>query len=136
LVFVTSRGFALALPLTGLECGLFFFLRLIMYARLLEWARMQSYHSVTWVSASLLLVWTTVDDYIRGMCGRVIQSSGPLRYAIVDGMNVRDSRVHNYPARWNAAPSQDLLIIRDREIQSHNRCARRRKAVLTYATRR
>src|SRR3954465_15096830 len=46
------------------------------------------------------------------MCGRVIQSSGPLRYAIVDGLNVRDSRVHNYPPRWNAAPSQDLLVIR------------------------
>jgi putative SOS response-associated peptidase YedK len=38
------------------------------------------------------------------MCGRVIQSGGPLRYAIVDGMNVRD--------RWNAAPSQELLVIR------------------------
>ena len=46
------------------------------------------------------------------MCGRVIQSSGPLRYAIADGMNVRDSRVHNYPPRWNAAPSQELLVIR------------------------
>lgn len=46
------------------------------------------------------------------MCGRVIQSSGPLSYAIVDGMNVRDSRVHNYPRRWNAAPSQVLLVIR------------------------
>src|SRR6202040_1328912 len=46
------------------------------------------------------------------MCGRVLQSSGPIRYAIVDGMNVRDSRVHNYPPRWNAAPSQDLLVIR------------------------
>jgi putative SOS response-associated peptidase YedK len=46
------------------------------------------------------------------MCGRVIQSSGPLRYAIVDGMNVRDGRVHNYPPRWNAAPSQELLVIR------------------------
>src|SRR4051795_1217651 len=46
------------------------------------------------------------------MCGRVIQSSGPLNFAIVDGMNVRDSRVHNYPPRWNAAPSQDLLVIR------------------------
>src|SRR5262249_52181994 len=46
------------------------------------------------------------------MCGRVIQSGGPLRYTIVDGMNVRDSRVHNYPARWNAAPSQELLVIR------------------------
>ena len=53
-----------------------------------------------------------MDDYIGTMCGRVIQSSGPLRYAIVDGMNVRDSRVHNYPPRWNAAPSQELLVIR------------------------
>jgi hypothetical protein len=34
------------------------------------------------------------------------------RYGIVDGMNVRDSRVHNYPPRWNGAPSQDLLLIR------------------------
>ena len=46
------------------------------------------------------------------MCGRVIQSSAPLRYAIVDGMKVRDSRLHNHPPRWNAAPSQDLLVIR------------------------
>jgi putative SOS response-associated peptidase YedK len=46
------------------------------------------------------------------MCGRVIQSSGPLRYAIVEGMDVRDSRAYNYPPRWNAAPSQDLLVIR------------------------
>jgi hypothetical protein len=46
------------------------------------------------------------------MCGRLIQSTGPLRYAIVYGMNVRDNRVHNYPPRWNAAPSQDLLVIR------------------------
>ena len=50
--------------------------------------------------------------HIAIMCGKVIQSSGPVRYAIVDGMNVRDSRVHNYPPRWNAAPSQDLLVIR------------------------
>jgi putative SOS response-associated peptidase YedK len=27
-------------------------------------------------------------------------------------MNIRDSRVHNYPCRWNAAPSQELLVIR------------------------
>jgi len=46
------------------------------------------------------------------MCGRVIQSSGPLHYVFVEGMNVRDSRVHNYPPRWNAAPSQDLLVVR------------------------
>ena len=46
------------------------------------------------------------------MCGRVIQSSGPLRYGIVEGTDVHDSRAHNYPPRWNAAPSQDLLVIR------------------------
>jgi putative SOS response-associated peptidase YedK len=46
------------------------------------------------------------------MCGRVIQSSAPIRYVIVDGMNVRDSRVHNYAPPWNGAPSPDPLVIR------------------------
>ncbi len=46
------------------------------------------------------------------MRGRVTQSSAPLRYGIVEGMDMRDSRAHNYPPRWNAAPSQDLLVIR------------------------
>jgi putative SOS response-associated peptidase YedK len=46
------------------------------------------------------------------MCGRVIQSSGPIKLAIVDGMNVRDSRLTNHPPRFNAAPSQELLVIR------------------------
>src|SRR5205823_10706343 len=51
-----------------------------------------------------MLRWPTLSDhYIRTMCGRVIQSSGPLRYSIVDGMNVRDSRVHNYPPRGCSA---------------------------------
>jgi len=27
-------------------------------------------------------------------------------------MNVCDSRVHNYQPRWNAAPAQELLVIR------------------------
>ncbi len=43
------------------------------------------------------------------MCGRVIQSSGPLSYAILDGMNVRDSRAHNYPPgffEWKAIKGQ------------------------------
>jgi hypothetical protein len=31
------------------------------------------------------------------MCGRVIQSSGPLRYGIVEGMDMRDSPANNYP---------------------------------------
>jgi hypothetical protein len=52
------------------------------------------------------------SHHVGDMCGRVIQSSAPIRYAIVDGMNVRDSRVHNDPPRWNGAPSQDLLVIR------------------------
>jgi putative SOS response-associated peptidase YedK len=46
------------------------------------------------------------------MCGRVVQSSGPLRLAIVGGMNGHESRVSNYPPRYNAAPNQDLLVIR------------------------
>jgi putative SOS response-associated peptidase YedK len=46
------------------------------------------------------------------MCGRVIQSSAPIRLAILDGLDVRDSRIHNYPPRWNGAPSQELLVIR------------------------
>ena len=39
------------------------------------------------------------------------QYSGPVRYEILQGMDVRDSRVHNYPPRWNGALSQDLLVI-------------------------
>jgi putative SOS response-associated peptidase YedK len=45
------------------------------------------------------------------MCGRVIQSSTPFRLAIVEGLDVR-GRFHNYPPRWNGAPSQELLVIR------------------------
>ena len=39
-----------------------------------------------------------------GMCGRVIQSSGPLRYAIVDGL---DSDPHDLLARF----PDDLMIM-------------------------
>jgi hypothetical protein len=41
---------------------------------------------------------------------RVIQSSAPMRYGIIDGINVRDRRVHNYAPRQNAAPSQELPL--------------------------
>ena len=51
-------------------------------------------------------------NYMGVMCGRVIQSSGPFNLAIVHGMNVHDSRASNYPRRYNAAPSQELLVIR------------------------
>jgi putative SOS response-associated peptidase YedK len=53
-----------------------------------------------------------IDRHLTLMCGRVIQSGGPLRYGIVEGLDGRDNRVHNYPPRWNAAPSQELLVIR------------------------
>jgi hypothetical protein len=48
----------------------------------------------------------------HAMCGRVIQASGPLHLAIVDGLDVRDSRLTNVPRRYNGAPSQELLVIR------------------------
>ena len=56
------------------------------------------------------------------MCGRVIQSSGPLRLAIVEGLNVSDSRLANVPRRYNAAPSQELLVIRRtiRRVNAHS----------------
>jgi putative SOS response-associated peptidase YedK len=47
------------------------------------------------------------------MCGRVVQVSDPIRLSIVDGLVVRDSRLSNYPRRWNGAPSQELLVIRE-----------------------
>ena len=47
------------------------------------------------------------------MCGRIIQSSGPLRLGIVEGLDVSDSRLGNIPPRYNAAPSQELLVIRE-----------------------
>jgi hypothetical protein len=44
------------------------------------------------------------------MCGRMIRSSAPIPYGIVeDGMNVRDRRVHNYPPRRNGAPIRKKL---------------------------
>ncbi len=42
------------------------------------------------------------------MCGRVIQASGQLRLAIVDGLNVADRRLTNVPPLYNAAPNQEL----------------------------
>jgi putative SOS response-associated peptidase YedK len=49
---------------------------------------------------------------IDAMCGRVIQSSEPLRLAIVDGLDVSDGWMQNVGPRYNAAPSQELLVIR------------------------
>jgi putative SOS response-associated peptidase YedK len=49
------------------------------------------------------------------MCGRVIQSSAPLLLAIVDGLDVSDSRMGNIRPRYNAAPIQELLVIRQNQ---------------------
>ena len=40
------------------------------------------------------------------MCGRIIQKSGP------SALSISDSRMGNIPPRYNAAPSQELLVIR------------------------
>jgi putative SOS response-associated peptidase YedK len=49
------------------------------------------------------------------MCGRIIQSSAPLRLGIVEGLDVSDSRMGNIRPRYNAAPSQELLVIRQNQ---------------------
>jgi hypothetical protein len=67
------------------------------------------------------------SPYIRRMCGRVIQARGPLHYAIVDGLDVRDSRLSNYPRRFNGCPSQEMLVIRQNHKtgeRSRWRCGR------------
>jgi hypothetical protein len=43
------------------------------------------------------LAWHHTHRHLTLMCGRVIQSSGPIRYAIVEGIDLPDNRVHNYP---------------------------------------
>src|SRR5215217_7088765 len=48
----------------------------------------------------------------RFMCGRITQASGPRLLSIVEGLDVRDSRYANIPARYNGAPSQTILVIR------------------------
>jgi putative SOS response-associated peptidase YedK len=47
------------------------------------------------------------------MCGRIIQASGPLRYQLVDGLDIPDGRLSNIPRRYNGAPSQEMLVIRE-----------------------
>jgi hypothetical protein len=46
------------------------------------------------------------SHHLTAMCGK----GHPEQRA--DTVDVRDSRVHNYPPRWNGAPSQELLVIR------------------------
>jgi putative SOS response-associated peptidase YedK len=46
------------------------------------------------------------------MCGRIAQSSDPIRLQIVEGVDVPDSRVRKVRPRFNGAPEQELLVIR------------------------
>jgi hypothetical protein len=55
------------------------------------------------------------------MCGRVLQSSGPLRFASVEALNVSDSRMGNIRPCYNAAPSRELLVIRENHTDLANR---------------
>lgn len=52
------------------------------------------------------------------MCGRIIQAASPLQYRFVEGLDVRDSRFSNLPRRYNGAPSQELLVIRQNQRTS------------------
>jgi putative SOS response-associated peptidase YedK len=45
------------------------------------------------------------------MCGRVVQASDPLRFAIVDGLSMPDSGAKR--PSYNVAPSQLLYVIRE-----------------------
>ena len=73
--------------------------------------------------------WRWYGAYIETMCGRIIQASGPLRYQLVDGLDVPDSRLSNIPRRYNGAPSQELLVIR----QNHATGERSRSAHIRLA---
>ena len=75
--------------------------------------------ALSWVKWASRLTGSPIGDvreahpnYMGVMCGRVIQSSAPFNLAIVHGMDVHASRASNYPRRYNAAPSQELLVIR------------------------
>ncbi len=54
-----------------------------------------------------------LQSQVVQMCGRIVQTSGPLKLAIVDGLDVRDDHRTNVPRRYNGAPDQELLVIRD-----------------------
>jgi hypothetical protein len=78
------------------------------WPRLLE--TLSKCHAVTVLA--LLQTMLPASDKKADMCGRVIRARGPIEYAYVDGLDVRDSRLSNYPRRWNGSPSQEFLVIR------------------------
>jgi putative SOS response-associated peptidase YedK len=53
------------------------------------------------------------------MCGRIVQSSGVLQLSIVEGLGAPAGRLLSLPPRYNGAPSQDLLVIRENHQTGH-----------------
>src|ERR1700722_17624016 len=43
---------------------------------------------------------------------RALTADTPIRLAILDGLDARNGRVHNYPAGWNGARVKNFLVIR------------------------
>jgi putative SOS response-associated peptidase YedK len=66
------------------------------------------------------------------MCGRIIQSSGALRLAIVDDLDVSDSRMGNIRPGYNAAPSQELLVIRQNQKTGERSLDLIRRGLIPY----
>ncbi|BAT59715.1 putative SOS response-associated peptidase YedK [Variibacter gotjawalensis] len=52
------------------------------------------------------------------MCARISQFSEPFKLQFVDGLDIVDSRLSNIPRRYNGAPGQDLLVIRENHRSS------------------
>ena len=48
----------------------------------------------------------------KPMCGRVVQAKGPLEVALQCGIEVPQKQFANVPPRYNAAPSQELWVVR------------------------
>ncbi|WP_341988528.1 SOS response-associated peptidase [Azorhizobium sp. AG788] len=46
------------------------------------------------------------------MCGRFVQHQAPVFYAAQFGLDTRDVALPNAPARFNVAPTQDVMVIR------------------------
>lgn len=55
------------------------------------------------------------------MCGRIIQASAPFGLAIADGLDVDESRFGNVRPRYDGAPSQEILPIRQNQ-RTGERC--------------
>ena len=63
------------------------------------------------------------------MCARVIQSSAPIRYAILDGMNVRDSRAQTRRTTDADDTGETVFGVLDYELLADSMCAATKKGI-------